>query len=373
MSVTNGQTANQTTFNNAFLSRTADTSTIGKITLNNTADVLSGPMITNIQRYVNELAAVVGVVGEGDSSALIYTSNNYLVNGESHKQSISRLDTAFDTSTGHDHDGANSKAIDAANLDNLNYFRADWFGIQVSGVSGTSFDISSDMSGKVPGGGDTAAGVATTSPHNRCEIRNATTETYIEDGEGQRVYGRITESAGVWTISFYTNEAGVETAHNLSLQDLAIAFKEVFTLGTLPTFSAESGILGSFDLTADLAYATTTLAGKILLSSTAPADLGPAASIGSLTTAARADHVHKIPQPEVEYRTITGPEAAAKQLTLSVTPGAASKVLVDALGGTAQEYGVDYTVAGSILSWSGLGLDLIGLSAGDKLRIVYWP
>lgn len=355
------------------MSRSADTSTIGVITLNNTANPDSGAMITNIQRYVNEIAAAVGVVGEGDSSALNYTSNIYLVDGESHKQSLSRLDTAFDPTTGHDHDGSNSKAIDASNLDGLNYFRADWFGISVSAVSGTSFDISADMVGKLPGGGDTQAGVATVPPHNRCEIRDAVTETYIEDGGGQRVYGRITESSGVWTVSFFTNEAGVETAHSLALADIAIAFTEVFTLGSLPTFSANSGMLGSFDLTADLAYATTSLAGKILLSSTAPADLAAAAAIGSLTTAARADHVHKIPQPEIEYRTLSGPEAAAKQLTLSATPGVASKVLVDALGGSAQEYGVDYTVTGSILSWSGLGLDSIGLSAGDKLRIVYWP
>jgi hypothetical protein len=74
---------------------------------------------------------------------------------------------------------------------------------------------------------------------------------------------------------------------------------------------------------------------------------------------------------QVEYRTITGGEETAKQLTLIATPASAAKVMVDAIGGGAQEYSVDYTVSGAVLDWSGYGLDGI-LVAGDKLRIHYW-
>ena len=71
----------------------------------------------------------------------------------------------------------------------------------------------------------------------------------------------------------------------------------------------------------------------------------------------------------VEYRTITAPEAAAESLTLSATPASASLVMVDVIGGTAQEYAVDFTVSGTTLSWAGLGLT--GLALGDKLRVNY--
>lgn len=74
----------------------------------------------------------------------------------------------------------------------------------------------------------------------------------------------------------------------------------------------------------------------------------------------------------VEYRTITGGESAAKQLTLVATPNTANQVLVDWISGCAQEYGVDFIVTGSTLDWTGLGLDTGGLTTGDKLRIVYF-
>lgn len=59
MSVTNGQVANQATFNNAFMSRTSDTSTTGRIDLNNTVPA-SGASIANIQREFNAIANFLG-------------------------------------------------------------------------------------------------------------------------------------------------------------------------------------------------------------------------------------------------------------------------------------------------------------------------
>jgi len=54
MSVSDGQRANQTTFNNAFMSRTVNTSTLGTVGLSNTVDPLSGPVITNSQQAINQ-------------------------------------------------------------------------------------------------------------------------------------------------------------------------------------------------------------------------------------------------------------------------------------------------------------------------------
>lgn len=71
-----------------------------------------------------------------------------------------------------------------------------------------------------------------------------------------------------------------------------------------------------------------------------------------------------------EFRTLTSGEATAKQLTLAFTPVNPGYVLVDVIGGTSQEYNVDYTIASNILSWNGYALDGV-LSAGDRLRIHY--
>ncbi|MDZ4810760.1 MAG: hypothetical protein SGI96_21195 [Bacteroidota bacterium] len=75
----------------------------------------------------------------------------------------------------------------------------------------------------------------------------------------------------------------------------------------------------------------------------------------------------------VEYRTLTAPEATAKQLVLAATPASILKVKVDIIGGTSQEFGIDFTVIGNVLGWNGLGMDLQGIAlTGDKLRVTYF-
>ena len=73
----------------------------------------------------------------------------------------------------------------------------------------------------------------------------------------------------------------------------------------------------------------------------------------------------------VIVHTITVPEAAAKQFNLPTIPPDVSKILVDIhQGPCALKYAVDYTTAGLVFNWAGLGLDgLIG--AGDIVRVVY--
>lgn len=72
----------------------------------------------------------------------------------------------------------------------------------------------------------------------------------------------------------------------------------------------------------------------------------------------------------VEYRTLTAPEVAAKQLILGAAPASATDVSVNIVSGTAQAYGLDFTVAGNVLDWSGLGMDGL-VSLGDVLVISY--
>ena len=56
MSVSDGQQGNAATFNSAFLSRTANSDTIGVVGLNNTTDPNSGAAITNAQEKINDNA-----------------------------------------------------------------------------------------------------------------------------------------------------------------------------------------------------------------------------------------------------------------------------------------------------------------------------
>jgi len=67
MSVSNGQDANQSTFNDAFISRTSNSSTTGKLDLKNT-NTSSGSNVTNIQREMNGSASFTGRSLNGSKS-----------------------------------------------------------------------------------------------------------------------------------------------------------------------------------------------------------------------------------------------------------------------------------------------------------------
>jgi len=103
MSVVNGQIANQTTFNEAFVSRKVDSDTVGRVGLKNVLPE-SGAEIQNAQRYINELADVTGVLNEGDATAKQYGSTNFIADGDDRKTAIGKLDVAL--------------AADAVNLSN---------------------------------------------------------------------------------------------------------------------------------------------------------------------------------------------------------------------------------------------------------------
>ena len=75
--------------------------------------------------------------------------------------------------------------------------------------------------------------------------------------------------------------------------------------------------------------------------------------------------------PQLEYRTLSSGESAAKQLTLANVPANAAMVILDVIDGGPQQYSVDYSVSVDVVSWSGLGLDGI-LSTGDVLRLLYF-
>lgn len=74
----------------------------------------------------------------------------------------------------------------------------------------------------------------------------------------------------------------------------------------------------------------------------------------------------------LEYRprplyTVTGADVTAGSIGLVITPVNPTLTRLT-VGGIRHEYGTDFIVSGSTLSWSGLGLDGI-IESGDKLQI----
>lgn len=93
MSVVNGMLANQTTFNNAFMSRTAaTTSTVAKMALNNP----DSTSVVDTQSFLGEVADTVGQT-EGDATRKDYSSQTYITNGDSHKEALGKLDAQLDS------------------------------------------------------------------------------------------------------------------------------------------------------------------------------------------------------------------------------------------------------------------------------------
>lgn len=261
MAVSDGQNVNAAVTNAAFLSRTADSNTVAKVDMDN-ADTTD---LKDVQRVVNEALGSLGIANQAatDASSDTYSSNNVVTNGDDRKVAIGKIDAEFDTSTGHDHDGVNSKAIDASSLGNFNNLFAEFQEFTFDAASGTSITVTSLFSGKSSGGDANTEGVITSAPDNRVEIVGKDDHREIEDPQGDRVYARITEAATVWTLSFFTNEAGTETAHSLSSQDIRFLFREVFNQNTRPTIPASLGLYDSLSAVEDIPDATATQPGKV--------------------------------------------------------------------------------------------------------------
>jgi len=260
--VTNGQLANQNTFNSGFLSRKDDTDTIGKVDLNN-ADPLSGAAIVNIQKNINALASALGIsVNQASGLLVTWASSIVGLSSSSVAAKIEALVLKFQNSGGHTHDGTqgDGSAISALNLSNINTLEAQWQKVSQSTVSGTSVDISSLLTGKTAGGTSSQVGVITAAPDNKCFLVDSSNGTLITDTNGLTVYGRLDSS---FILSFFKLVSGVETAHTLASTDLDILFLEVFTIASRPTIPQFPALFGNLDTTNDVTDATNLVPGKV--------------------------------------------------------------------------------------------------------------
>lgn len=297
MPVTDGQSVSAGVTNPAFLDKQVDDAANGKIGFQNT-DLASGPPIANTQALQNNMRTATGA-SESDPG-LNYSSNTVVSDGTNHTTAIGALDERFSGTTGHNHDGTdgNGPPISGGSIENVplrGYFQQ---GIDLAALTGGSVDISTQMALKSPSTGPTDEGVVVTAPNNIVPIRQAPPSTDVNDqytdAFGNIVYGKITESSGVWTLTFYVNVAGVETAYSfVTPSPIRWYYQELFNpMVNSPVYS-ELATIPSDNTTADVVDATTTTKGKVLLSSSIPGAISASGSAGTGTsTVANADHSH---------------------------------------------------------------------------------
>jgi len=269
MAVQNSMLANETTFNTRLMSRTVDTSTLGRVDLLNALSV-SGPNVENVQRNINALASALGIPTNQVFNYLhpwIYTFIG--LPSDTVVQKIEALIQRFQASGGHNHNGVdgNGPQISAGTLTNINKFSAVWQGDTFLGATGSSSDVSSLFTAKLPNGSATNVGVITNSPSNRVQLFNPNDGSFIEDSLGRRVFGRLTESSGTWTLSYFVFSGGNEIAHSFSsAQDLNLFYLEVFDLETRPTIPATPDF-STLNVSADIPDASATVRGLVNIAS----------------------------------------------------------------------------------------------------------
>lgn len=101
MSLSNGQDADENTFNDAFLSRSAPTTTTTAIVELNNAEPESLDPITNAQQLINEIADADGTDGVGDTDRKNYSNNFVIADGDSRKTALEKLSAAFEAAAGY--------------------------------------------------------------------------------------------------------------------------------------------------------------------------------------------------------------------------------------------------------------------------------
>jgi hypothetical protein len=281
--------------NSSFLDANADDVALGKIGLGNT-DPVSGTSISNAQMEHNSVASFVGkAVNTLKTDLPSWTNNDVGSSTDNLVQRSDELTKKFNEILGHRHTGTAGDApaiaaFDIASVPLLGVFVA---GLDKSAVTGSSIDVSSEFAAQTPSNSSSTQGVVVNSPYNKTFIRNSSDDK-IFDGLGNEVFGRLSESSGTWTLSFFSLVSGTETAYSFAIAtDLKWFYQKLFKrIVDAPVYS-ELVSVQSENATADILDASETVAGKVLLASSAAQSVGSSNAKGSSTRAAKEDHAHQ--------------------------------------------------------------------------------
>lgn len=83
-------------------------------------------------------------------------------------------------------------------------------------------------------GSTTAEGFITSGSDNKSLVIDSTTKQAIDDGLGNEVYGRLTEAAGVYTLSYYSIQSGTETSVDIGSVNIDFFVNYSYSFKNLP-------------------------------------------------------------------------------------------------------------------------------------------
>lgn len=299
MGVAPGSPVSAANTNSKLLDSDSDDTTTGRLDLANTLTE-SGSTVNNIQRAHNAISSYSGMpLNSAKDVVPAWTNNDVGASTDTLKTRADLLTQKFNNTTGHKHTGAagDAPAISAVDISSVILKGYYIQGVDQAAITGTSMDVTAVLTGQTPSSSTTVKGVVVNTPYNLVFIRKGSgtdiNDTYV-DGSGNIVYGRVTESSGTWTVSFYVDIAGVETAYNFtSSSDIRWYYQKLFNpISDAFTYSELSNI-PSDNATADVVYADAITAGKVLLANAAPGAIASTGATGSSTRAALQDHTHE--------------------------------------------------------------------------------
>jgi hypothetical protein len=345
---------NAATVNAALASKTADNTLGGKQTLSN-SDPASGSGVANLQRALNSICSATGMTNAQAYNFLFTWAADYVgAPSDTIKQRIDAIVTLFNGLVGHTHDGTDGQAplIDSTNVDNVPLIARMVNPASIATITNgsPSVDVSSLMTGETPSTSATVKGFPVNAPYNKVLLReeNGTLITHGSPNTGEEIFGRLTESSGVWTITFfYINSSGVETATNFlaTYNNVKWYSQKLINPITDTGYTYDSGLFTpSTDAVADMPDASPTQAGKI---NTGAQTIGGDKTFNEMRIAEklRFDIVSDaattganalLPDPSKPLYRLTNGSLVSLEMIDSVDPGRAF-ILIN-------ETGVDFTV-----------------------------
>lgn len=319
MGIIDGQKVNQAVTNPAFINKNVDDVMVNQLGFNRP---MSGSSIADIQATANKLYTATGA-SETLSGTTYQAPPSTISDGDSHALALGKVARKFDPATGHTHTGAAGDAppILAANLGSVPLLGYIEQGSMISAVTGGSSDVSTLMTGKSASSSNTVAGVPVTSPNNKVLLfynSGALSGQEIIDSTGNLVYGRLTHSGSVWTLTYYSS---VEVPYTFSsATDLMWYYEELFNpMQANPNYNLSLQLKG-VNPTETIVLATSSVYGKVILAGTGnlPGDISTSDSQGTASgIVANSDHTHK----GVHSIAASGQSALYGDVTLSAGVG----------------------------------------------------
>lgn len=244
----------------------ADTSS-GVLSLNNSSGP-QGSTVTSLQKEHNSASSFMGKALNAVYNALpSFINNQGFTMVQSLFDAIDAMRALFNNASGHKHDGtlgggAQIPASSIGSVPNLGYIQQGTIYTAV----GTSNVVTSLLTGKSPSSSSAVTGVVVNAPYNKVVLRYASginTGDLILDSLGNEVYGRITYSATVWTITYYVDLSGTETSYSMPSTSIIWYYQELYNpLYNPPTYST-AFFIPSDNATADVLDASATQRGVV--------------------------------------------------------------------------------------------------------------